>query len=211
MKYSTLKAQLKQRIEAGLPGESAQLKMAHAFRRNWLGKTPEHAVASAVMAILYPKDDETYVLFIQRSSRNPNDRHSGQISFPGGRFDENDASFLQCAIRETEEEIGVQIAEHQIFTPLTSLYIPVSNFMVYPFLACVDILPEFVLQTSEVAAVIEYPLSYFVGEANQKTTSLTFADGNTLDDVRYYDLDGHILWGATAMMMCEIGELVEGV
>ena len=83
--------------------------------------------------------------------------------------------------------------------------------MVYPFLACVETLPEFVLQTSEVAAVIEYPLSHFVGEANQKTTSLTFADGNTLDDVRYYDLDGRILWGATAMMMCEIGELVEGL
>jgi 8-oxo-dGTP pyrophosphatase MutT (NUDIX family) len=210
MKFNVLREHLQSRVKQPLPGQEAQYKMAHAFRRNWSDEIPETAVASAVMILLYPVGDVPHVAFIQRTSWNPNDPHSGQISFPGGRFEHGvDASLLDCAIRETVEEIGVQVAVNQVVIQMTPLYIPVSNFMVTPFLAVLDALPELMLQASEVAAVLQYPLEHFRSHENIKTTTLDFGNGNTLDDVRYYDLDGKILWGATAMMTSELMALLD--
>ncbi len=210
MKFDDLFAQIQMRIKNPLPGQSAQYRMAHAFRRNWSDVVPENAIASAVMILLYPVADVPHVAFIQRTSRNPNDKHSGQISFPGGRFDEGmDSSLLACAIRETEEEIGVQVSENQIVIQMTPLYIPVSNFMVTPFLATLDSLPPLLLQASEVEEVLQYPLQHFRENEHIKTTTLHFGNENTLDDVHYYDLDGRILWGATAMMMSELMAMLE--
>jgi 8-oxo-dGTP pyrophosphatase MutT (NUDIX family) len=205
MNFDSLLEYLQSRVKEPLPGQEAQYRMAHAFRRNWSDDVPETAVASAVMILLYPVGNEPHIAFIQRTSRNPNDKHSGQISFPGGRFEEGvDTSLLDCAIRETVEEIGVQVSENQVIVEMTPLYIPVSNFMVTPYLAVLDALPELVLQTSEVADVLQYPLRHFHVNENIKTTILEFGNGNALNDVRYYDLDGKILWGATAMMTSEL-------
>ena len=209
MTFKTLVEQLRLRATLPLPGQAAQYKMAHAFRRNWNDTIPENAVASAVIALIFPIKNEPHVLFIQRSSRNSNDRHSGQISFPGGRFEHgSDADLLACALRETMEEVGVQLSQEQIIVQMTPLYIPVSNFMVTPFLAVLESEPTFVLQENEVAGTLLYPLSHFSDASNIKTKTLDVGNGLSLDDVRYYDLDGKILWGATAMMMSELMEMI---
>jgi 8-oxo-dGTP pyrophosphatase MutT (NUDIX family) len=197
----------KERLSQGaLPGEEAQLKMAHAFRRKLWPAGPDARLAG-VMMLLYPKDNQWQTVIIQRASKNPNDVHSGQLSFPGGKKEDVDLNMMECALRETQEEIGVGAIE--VIGGLTPLFIPVSNFLVYPFMGYISHEPNFNPDIREVQDVLTVPLHHFQNEAHIKQASIHVGSGMELNDVPYYDIHGRMLWGATAMIISEVTTILE--
>lgn len=195
------------RLAAPLPGIPAQLKMAHVTRSKYVAPPP-HARQAGVMATLFPKNNEWHVVLIQR---NPNDRdqHGGQISFPGGKAEPEDGTMLKTALRETEEEVGIAQDKVKVLGSLSQLYIPVSNFQVHPFVGYLDHQPDYIIQEAEVSKVIETPLSHFHDPATKNITDIRINQHLSLKNVPYYDVEGKILWGATAMMMSELITLIE--
>ena len=129
--------------------------MAH-FNRPYSPEIPQDAKLACVMLLLYPKDNQTYFVLIERMSTNKNDRHSGQISFPGGKLDQTDLTLLDGALRETEEEVGINRKDIKSIGSLTDLYIDVSNFHVFPFIGTLDYTPKFVPQPTEVQSCLLY-------------------------------------------------------
>lgn len=160
-------------------------------------KKKDYKVA-AVLLILYKKKNEWYIAYMKRTSRFKDDKHAGQISFPGGRKEENE-SILECALRETHEEFGIPPAQFKILGALNELYVFVSNFLVYPFVAFANDPLSFKPEKEEVEAILEIPLEKLLDPQTKKRKDIRVVD-RLLEDVPYYDLDGRVLWGATAMI-----------
>ncbi|MEM0994783.1 MAG: CoA pyrophosphatase [Bacteroidota bacterium] len=197
-------------LQAELPGEAAQLKMANAFRKTRPSDPNDVRIAS-VLLLLYQKDKNWYFPLIQRTSDNPNDRHGGQISFPGGKREESDQDLSETALREAEEEIGVQQKDIQLLGKLTPLYIPVSNFMVHPFVGYLPYPPQFKRQELEVVKVLETSLSELQNTDNHKQKDIALRQGIRLKEVPYFELQQHTVWGATAMMLSEWLAVIENM
>lgn len=198
---------LAERLKEPLPGTEAQFKMSHASRKVAVS-VPDNARIASVLALFYPKPDDWHLVLIERTSHNPKDRHKGQISFPGGRYEEGDGSLDVTALREAEEEIGVSASSVNLLGSLTELYIPVSNYKVNPYVGYTTHTPSFVPEKSEVASILEVPVSKITDPAIIKTTSLTVGGGFRLNDVPYFDVSGKIVWGATAMMLSELLDVI---
>ncbi len=196
---------IRARLAGGpLPGYAIQERMGHALRKDYTEAPPDARPAS-VLALIYPFRDVLYLLFIQRTSP-PGDRHGGQISFPGGSADATDESPAATALREAEEEVGVDPQSLQLIGALTPLYIPISNFLVTPFVGYLSRRPDFRLQVSEVARILELPLADFYRENVVEYRSKELFNGMILQDVPHWVVAGESVWGATAMM---VGELIE--
>jgi 8-oxo-dGTP pyrophosphatase MutT (NUDIX family) len=200
--------ELQRKLQQPLPGQPAQLKMAPSSRRKYM-IAPEGVRRAGVMATLFPKNEEWHVVLIERN-KNDKDSHGGQISFPGGKAEPEDGTMLKTALRETEEEVGILQNEINVLGSLSEVYIPVSNFNVYPFVGFLDFQPEYTIQEEEVFKVLEIPLSHFQNEAAKRTTDIPINKYLTLKNVPYYEVDNQILWGATAMMMSELMEVIGG-
>ena len=200
--------QVKANFQNPLPGRTAQYKMAHVVRQSYKPAPPTATLAST-LALFYPKEAQWHIVLIERVSTNPNDRHRGQISFPGGRFDDTDKDLSYTALREAEEEVGVSPGQVNILGKLTDLYIPVSNFLVKPFVGFTEGTPKFSPQISEVQSILEVPLSLLLDKATIKKKDLKIANNITLRNVPYYHVFGKTVWGATAMMMSELLEVVQ--
>ncbi len=191
-----------------LPGREVQYQMAAMDRANDLSIKLKNPKDASVLILLYPKNEETHIVLIERTSKNKNDRHAGQISFPGGRHDAEDINFEMTAIREAHEEVGVAKNDIRILGQLTDLMIPVSNFLVHPFVGYCETTPEFIPEIAEVKTIIEVPLSHLQNPDTRRTTDLVTPLKWKLTDVPYFNIDGHVLWGATAMILNEFLEMV---
>lgn len=203
--------QLKAALQRPLPGREAQFRMAHVGRRAYM-EAPADARKAGVLALLFPHDSIWHITLIERTAHNPNDRHSGQISFPGGSFDpDQDASLLHTALREAHEEIGIAPHNIEVLGPLTDLYIPVSNFHVFPFVAFMQSRPVFMPQADEVRAILTAPFSFFADEKSVQITELALGNGFILKDVPCFMVEGRVMWGATAMIMSELTAVFSGV
>ena len=188
-----------------LPGKEAQLQMAPPFRDVLLKQTShliDNAKLAAVIALFYPgKNHNTYLAFILRMP-SP-DVHSGQIGFPGGKPEAEDLDLQHTALRETMEEIGVQPEAIQIITSLSEVYIPPSNYNVFPFIGITNETLDFKLQISEVESVIEVSLKSLMNPKHQIITTVKTSYGLSVS-VPAFNFNGHIVWGATAMILMEI-------
>jgi 8-oxo-dGTP pyrophosphatase MutT (NUDIX family) len=188
-----------------LPGKEAQLQMAPPFRDVLLKQTShliDNAKLAAVIALFYAgKNHNTYLAFILRKP-SP-DVHSGQIGFPGGKPEAEDLDLQHTALRETMEEIGVQPEAIQIITSLSEVYIPPSNYNVFPFIGITNETPDFKLQISEVESVIEVSLKSLMNPKHQIITPVKTSYGLSVS-VPAFNFNGHIVWGATAMILTEI-------
>ena len=208
MNYSEKIEWLKDRLKEPLPGLAAQERMMGRVV-TMPGKVPENARPSAVLCLLFPMNDELYILLMKR--RADKTAHSGQVSFPGGSYDTTDADIKATALREAHEEVGVMPADVEILGALTSLYIPVSNFNVYPFVGYAKQRPEYNLSHNEVAYTLEVPLnSLFDAERKTTTDVVSPVMPDAIRNVRAYKLeDGTIVWGATAMVLSELEAIME--
>lgn len=198
---------LERNLRRPLPGVEAQYKMAHAVRRD-PGPAPANARQAGVLALFFPKEDDWHLVLIERQSHNEQDRHRGQISFPGGRFEEGDRHIRNTALREAEEEVGVDAEQVQVIGPLTELYIPVSNFLVSPFVGYVEKRPDFRREEREVKAILEVPFDLFRHPSTVQKTNMKINEHITLQEVPYFNIGGKTVWGATAMMLSELLEVL---
>ena len=122
-------------------------------------------------------------------------------------IEKGDKSIQDAALRETEEEVGVPRKDISIIKKLTQIYIPPSNFFVHPFLGIITKTPQFILDKREVEALIEVNLSCFMNESCVTSQILSTSYATDLE-VPAFQLNGHIVWGATAMMLNEVRELL---
>lgn len=184
-----------------LPGWSAQQRMATEVHRNARLQPRSDARQAAVLMLLYPRTEQLYLPMIVRPTYAG--VHSGQIALPGGKVESEDTSLVAAALRETEEEIGVRVPEAQVIGVLSELYIPPSNFIVTPVLAYTEEQPSYQPDPTEVAKVLDFSLSAFTKLDNQSTVRVKAMKNITLE-APCYNIDGHIVWGATAMMISEL-------
>ena len=200
---------LRKTIETGaLPGEEAHLRLSPALRvRTSEVQKQQHfkPKQSAVLILLYPEDGLWHNVLIKRPVYNGT--HSGQIAFPGGRYEDGDASFEDTALRECEEEIGVRSEDVSILGKISDVYIPPSNFMVHPYVGYVDQKPNFVPDDKEVESIITYPIDWLNKANIIQQTKIKFSSGFSLD-TPYFDIHSEIVWGATAIMLSEFREML---
>ena len=203
---------ISEEIKGELPGFSAQKLMAPLGRRPPLdylkeGITPKK---SAVLILLYPQIEPFAVktVLILRPE-NEGGNHAGQVSFPGGGFDESDKDLSETALREAEEEVGVDRNLVSLIGALTPLYIPVSNFMVHPFIGVMNSSPEFTLHPLEVSKVLEVDVNDFISDARKGSIDKFMKVLNAKMQVPCYNIEGETVWGATAMIISELEELLK--
>lgn len=197
-----------QRLQLPLPGRSAQIQMAPGIRQHYKAP-PEDALVACVMVLLFPKNEDWNFTLIQRVPHEK-DRHSGQISFPGGRLEKDDPSLEYGALREAEEEVGIPKEQIKMLGRLTELYIPVSNFLVHPFVGYLENTPQYIPQPTEVASILEIPVGELNRMENRKKVDMRPAKNVILKNVPYFDFSGNVVWGATAMMLSEFERVVFG-
>lgn len=213
MNYTETISRLRERLAQPLPGLSAQERMMGRVVKMPL-TVPDNAKLSAVLCLLFPVEDELHVLLMKR--KEDRTAHSGQVSFPGGRFDETDTDLKATALREAKEEVGINEHEVEILGSLTSLYIPVSNFNVFPYVGFARQQPVYNLSQNEVAYTLEVPIKELLHPDRKIVTDVVSpAVPDVIRQVRAYNLeDGTIIWGATAMMISELeavlGEIMNG-
>lgn len=195
-------------VQVELPAFASHEKMMPLERKIFLekmGTEKNNARSAAVLMLFYPKNKETHLVLIVRNSYPG--VHSDQIAFPGGKFEAEDVDFLTTALRETEEEIGISRSKIEVVKAFSSLYIPPSNFMVYPFLGICKEEIQFAPDSNEVAAIIELPLSVLRDDRILIVENLSTSYAS-LVDVPAFKIEGHIVWGATAMMLSELKDVL---
>lgn len=177
----------------------AQMRMVPVTRRFTppAGVTPRQA---GVLVLAYPDSDGLHIVLTRRTESLRS--HSGQISFPGGRHSPEDISFTATALRETCEELGLCDPDIRILGALSRLYIPPSNFEVYPTVGALDAPPRFSPNPDEVAEVFSLPLNDLL-DSRIKHSEERDILGLRMT-VPYYAVRGHKVWGATAAMLSEL-------
>jgi 8-oxo-dGTP pyrophosphatase MutT (NUDIX family) len=192
-----------------LPGEEAHNMMVPKERLEKMKSInmdlirPKHA---AVMMLFYPKAGLTHLVLILRNSYKG--VHSSQVAFPGGKYEREDLDFEYTALRETHEEIGVSPSMITVLKEFTQLYIPPSNFMVYPFLGLSKEEISFNPDPKEVAGIIELPLAVFLSDSIIVHSNIATSYASSVE-VPAFKINDHIVWGATAMMLSELKEVLK--
>lgn len=197
---------LKDALHEELPGLTAHSKMLPPGRRL---KTRDDELASvkqsSVLLLLYPEGEKIFTCLTRRPSTMT--FHPGQISFPGGKVEKEDYSAEMAALREAREEIGIDTSSVEIIGKLSDLYVEVSRFSIQPYLAWAGEKPEFNVNTGEVEELILFPLSDFIGNETISEAVLDTVTGPLL--IKYYPFNGEIIWGATAMILSELIEILK--
>jgi 8-oxo-dGTP pyrophosphatase MutT (NUDIX family) len=200
---------LKQKLSQKLPGMDSHLKMAPEHRVQELLSISESEFnprLSAVLVILFEENNKLKIVFIRRSEYVG--IHSGQMAFPGGRYEESDGDLRVTALREVEEEIGVGQETLEVIGQLSDLYVPPSNFMVRAFVAFAHQRPVYQKDDREVQEVIEFNLMDFYQKNIIKRKDFPAHNNVRKTNAPYYEIDGVIIWGATAMIMAELLEVL---
>lgn len=193
-------------------GEVAHQKMSPKFRKKELEKInidQKNPRKAGVMALFYPSKmgEAMFVLILRKTYKGV---HSAQMGFPGGRYETQDKNLKQTALRETYEEIGVLPDQVEVLKEISKLYIPPSNFWVQPFIGICRETPHFIPQESEVEKIVEIKVTDFLDEANLITKNLSTSYATNVRVPAFY-LNKQVVWGATAMMLGEVKEMLQQV
>ncbi len=195
---------------AELHGENAHRVYSPPYRPLFsygeiLTRNPKFA---AVNILLYLKNNEWYFPLIVRST-NERDRHSGQISLPGGKKEDYDKDFSQTAKRETSEEVGIDEHYVRIIREMSPIYIPPSNFYVKPFVSYTKKNPEFFLQETEAVELIEFPVSSILN-LTEKPEMMVLPSSRGVE-VPVINFNNYLIWGATSMILSEFSQLLKNL
>lgn len=194
---------LRKALSGALPGSSGQLLMAPSNRKKINRDIKLDSVLSAVLICLYPQDQEWYICFMKRPLNLS--VHSGQISFPGGKYERDDIVLAYTAIREAKEELNIHCNEKNIVGTLSSLFVPPSKSYIHPFVACLNEVPDFKPDPIEVDQIIEVSLVDLF-DPSAKKTAIRNINGEQVQ-IPYYAVEKHQIWGATAMILSELEQV----
>jgi 8-oxo-dGTP pyrophosphatase MutT (NUDIX family) len=196
----SLEGALRLRLAGTLPGVEAQRPFAPLpARPGWrIDHYPEDARIAAALLLLYPRDRDVAVPLTVRASGLP--RHAGQISLPGGATDPGE-TLAQAALREASEEIGVDPAAVRVLGELTPVHVIVSGFTLHPVVGVADARPDFIAAPGEVDEIVEVSLDD-LRDASRIRRGTRVREGIAVE-YPYFDLAGHQVWGATAMVLGE--------
>ncbi|TKD57486.1 CoA pyrophosphatase [Flavobacterium sp. ASW18X] len=212
MNFTDFREQVVKIKNLDLPADASHAKMEPEVRkkvRQMQQAKLKDARKAAVMALFYPNQEgQTHLLLILRKTYKG--VHSNQIGFPGGKVEPTDANLLATALRETEEEVGVNPKDVQLIRPLSKIYIPPSNFLVQPYLGLYGKPKPFVKDAYEVEDLIEVTLVDFINDSNLIQEKMNTSYGSDIR-VPAFKLNGYTVWGATAMMLSEIKDLLKQV
>jgi 8-oxo-dGTP pyrophosphatase MutT (NUDIX family) len=191
---------LKVKLAETLPGVEAHMRFApEPVRSGWrAGHYPEDARLAAALLLVYPGDDGPAVPLTVRASGLA--RHAGQVSLPGGALDPGE-TLAETALREASEEIGVDPAGIRILGELTPVYVLVSGFTLHPVVGVTHARPTFIPAPDEVDEIIEVSLAK-LRDASHIRRGTRVREGVAIE-YPYFDLAGHQVWGATAMVLGE--------
>ena len=195
-----------------LPGEVSHYKMAPLLRKKELEvlkydeQNPRRA---AVLSLFYPDYNgvTNFILILRKEYKGV---HSNQVGFPGGKVELIDENLQATALRETEEEVGVDAKKVKVFKELSDVYIPPSNFLVTPFMGITHETPKFVLEEQEVEEILEIPVVDLLKDETVFNKNLTTSYARNID-VPAFKLNEYTVWGATAMMLSEVKEIIKSV
>lgn len=201
---------LKKIQNATLEGENAHQVYSPPYRplfsyEEILAKNPKFA---AVNILLYLKNNEWYFPLMVRST-NDRDRHSGQISLPGGKKEEYDINFEETAKRETSEEMGIDIYYNRIIREMSPIYIPPSNFYVKAFVSYTKKNPQFILEETEAVELIEFPVSTLLNLSEHPEMMVLPSSRGV--EVPVINFNNYSIWGATSMILSEFSHLLKNL
>ena len=196
---------LKQKLNGTLPGITAQLKMVPAYKKysEIYNKELKEPIPAAVLICLYPENGKWKFILTERTDTV--EFHRNQISLPGGAK-ENKETFEQTALRESFEEIGLDSEKVNIIGELSPLLIPVSGFIVYPFVGLTDNAPILVPEPQEVAQIHNIYVSDLLDDTIQKSEMRKLKEIDV--EVPYFHLGEIKVWGATAAILSEFKEII---
>lgn len=200
-------AHLRSALLTGLPGHDAFLELS-GYKRSDIEKARERDPSpreSAVLALIYPRENQPHILLMERPQYEG--VHSGQISFPGGKREDQDASLQATALREFNEETGADPVV-DVIGELTPVYIPPSKLLVTPFVGFTAEIGPLAPDPREVAGLIECSLDHLLQPdiLKHREQYIKLMGGKV--QVPYFEIHGHAVWGATAMMIAELRQLL---
>jgi 8-oxo-dGTP pyrophosphatase MutT (NUDIX family) len=200
MPLKDLERSLRVKLAETLPGVEAQMRFAPIVPRSgWRpGHYPEDARVAAALMLIYPGERGPSIPLTVRASGLA--RHAGQISLPGGAADLGE-TLAETAVREAQEEIGIDPASVDVLGELTPVWVLVSGFTLHPVVAVTHERPAFVPATGEVAEILEVSLED-LRDASRIRRGTRVREGVAVE-YPYFDLLGHQVWGATAMILGE--------
>jgi 8-oxo-dGTP pyrophosphatase MutT (NUDIX family) len=204
------KENLKQKLSTPLPGINSHMKMAPENRTNELDGYHDkikHAKKSAVLILFYGEGENLRMIVIRRS--NYVGVHGGQIAFPGGRYEEEDGDVHITALREIEEEIGIERDKIEVLGRLSDIYVPPSNFLISVFVGFLSETPVYTIQEREVAEVIEIPFVDFFKSGLIKEKEFIVSSSNQASKAPYFDVSNAEIWGASAMVISELLDIIK--
>lgn len=210
MTLDVVHARLAEALRGPLPGHTAFLARSGYTSADLLAalRADDAPRESAVLALLYPRQEEPHLLLMRRPEYDG--VHSGQVSFPGGRREVADSDLRATALREFREETGATPAELQVLGSLSQVYIPPSRSLVTPFVALARELGPTRPDPREVQALLEVPLAELMRPDVLRVRNQYVRLLRRDTEVPYFALGGQVVWGATAMMLAELRELLGG-
>jgi 8-oxo-dGTP pyrophosphatase MutT (NUDIX family) len=196
----TIERELRERLAGTLPGVDAQMRFApYPVRPGWrAGEFPPDSREAAALLLLYPSSLGVAVPLTIRSRNLA--RHAGQISLPGGATDPGE-TLAEAALREASEEIGVDARAVRVLGQLTPVHVLVSGFTLHPVVGVSDERPSFIAAEHEVEEILEVSLEH-LRDASRIRQGTRMREGVAVE-YPYFDLLGHQVWGATAMVLGE--------
>lgn len=189
----------------------SQLKMAPPFRKDLLDLSRYNNSKNAGVTVLFhPYNERVFFTLILRNEYKG--VHSNQVSLPGGSYEKNDNNIFDTALRETNEEIGVDVNVVKLIRKLQNLYVPPSNYDISPFMVYTENELKFFKDKNEVKEIINVDLEQLLDDSNivnTKGSNVSDRYLNTL--VPAYKLNGYFVWGATAMILSEVKDIIESI
>jgi 8-oxo-dGTP pyrophosphatase MutT (NUDIX family) len=170
-------------------------------KRPYLPADSALATPSAVLMIIHYHKEKPHVFLTKRSSNLKS--HTGEISFPGGRYVESDGTLLATALRETAEEVGITFSVDQIVGCLSAVRTMTSNHFIVPFVTIQDMLPQYRISTTEVEAVIDVPLIETL-----KSIGLDAEHYHLANDAFKFTYGNNVIWGATARVLKQMHDIL---